>query len=174
LPEFEILPSPIRIGLVSDTHLNDPRRGLPDAVLSAMSACDVIFHAGDVNRQWVLDALSTIAPVYAVRGNNDAADLQTTLPLERYFQVGAYRVGLIHGHNSGTPRPQTAKVFTFSRMTGVVDCVVYGHSHQPEIATRDGLLMINPGSPTQPRWAPAATYGVLDITETLVPRVMNV
>jgi uncharacterized protein len=163
LPEFEPLPFPTRIGLLADTHLNNPARRIPSVVLDAMAQCDVIFHAGDINRRWVLEALEECAPVFAVYGNNDTLDLLQTLPFERLFACGPHAIGLIHGHVAPPTRRMTAKVFVADRMQGRVDCVVYGHSHQPEITMRDGLLMVNPGSPTQPRWAPSATYGILEV-----------
>jgi putative phosphoesterase len=174
LPEFEPLPFPARIGLLADTHLTHPARGLPSAVLDAMATCDVVFHAGDVNRLWVLEALGRCAPVHAVYGNNDAVELLRSLPFERFFQSGPYRIGLIHGHADHAVRRVTARVFAEERMRGVVDCVVYGHSHRPEVAERGGMLMVNPGSPTQPRWAPSATYGLLEVSDTMRAKLVHV
>lgn len=168
---FETLPWPATIGLVADTHLINPERSLPPALIEGLRACDVIFHAGDVSADWVLERLARIAPVHAVRGNNDA-DLVKALRFERFFRSGPHRIGLIHGHDrAGRPR-FTAKLVAQERMSGQVDCVVYGHSHRPEVEEREGLLMVNPGSPTQPRWAPRPTYGIMEVGKRIQARII--
>ncbi len=172
MPEFEVHRAPLRVGLVADTHLVKPTRSLPARLIEGLEGCDLILHAGDISRAWVLEALDRIAPVRAVEGNNDY-DPDLALPLERFFLIGRRRIGLIHGHDpAGRPRV-TAKLFAQERMRGIVDCVVYGHSHRPEIAERDGLLMVNPGSPTDPRWAPRPTYVVMEVRDTIQARLID-
>jgi putative phosphoesterase len=172
LPEFELLRAPLRIGLVSDTHLVNTNRSLPPALIEGLRDCDLILHGGDISRAWVLERLSHIAPVRAVEGNNDY-DPELLLPLERYFQVGRHRIGLIHGHDPLDRPRMTARRFAQEQMRDIVDCVVYGHSHRPEVAERDGLLMVNPGSPTDPRWAPRPTYAIVEVGETLRARLID-
>lgn len=163
MPEFEHLDAPMRIGLVADTHRSSRNmRRLPVALLSGLQGCDLILHAGDVNAPWVLAALGKIAPVRAVRGNNEELPLSETLPLELYFQIGGTTVGLMHGHHA----KWTARQNTLDRMRGVVDWVVYGHSHVPEIVEHDGLMMVNPGSPTQKRYQPHSTFAILTVGDT--------
>jgi uncharacterized protein len=174
LPEFEQLDVPIRIGVVSDTHLVNPARGIPDRVFDLLRGSDLILHAGDINRLWVLDELRHVAPVHAVAGNNDDPELQELLPMERYYQIGPHRIGLLHGHVLAGRKSATARNVALDRMRGVVDCVIYGHSHKPEIEHREGVLMINPGSPTQPRWAPAATLAILEVGVTIEARLIEV
>jgi putative phosphoesterase len=173
LPEFEALENPIRIGLVADTHRRNEQRGLPDRLLIGLASCDLIFHAGDISEKWVLDSLEAVAPVRAVVGNNDSFELLKRLPEERYFVSGSHRIGLLHGFSDGAKRSRTARQWTIERMRGVVDCAVYGHSHQPEIVERDGLLMVNPGSPTDFRWAKGPTYGILEIGEAIRARLIE-
>lgn len=175
MPAFEVLPFPCRIGLVADTHLSR-MRPLPESLVEGLSGCDVIFHAGDIVRPWVLEMLSGIAPVHAVYGNNDelAPELVRELSFERYFRSGEYRIGLIHGHHHAGGVRSTARQYVLDRMRGVVDWAVYGHSHKPMIEEREGLWMINPGSPTQPRWAPGPTYGILEVGETVRGRVIDI
>lgn len=163
MPRFEHLEAPIRIGLVSDTHRSSRNiRPLPAALLEGLEGCDLIFHAGDVNAPWVLDSLEQLAPVRAVVGNNDELPLVQALPLELFFKVDDVSIGLMHGHH---PR-LTARQNTLDRMRGLVDVAVYGHSHVPEIAEYDGLLMVNPGSPTQKRYQPNATFAILSVGDT--------
>jgi putative phosphoesterase len=168
LRAFESLAAPLLIGLVSDTHIFSARRAIPNTVLDALSQCDCIFHAGDVCVRRVLDQLEEIAPVRAVFGNNDLPELVDTLPRERVFTVGGQRIGLLHGHDPKRP----ARVIALERMRGRVDCVVYGHSHRPEIEERDGLLMVNPGSPTDPRYGRTPTYGLMQVGTSIESRII--
>ncbi|MEX1159164.1 MAG: metallophosphoesterase family protein [Thermomicrobiales bacterium] len=173
MPEFEALAHPIRIGLLADTHRRNPKRGLPQGLLDALAGSELIIHAGDISERWVLEILEQIAPVRAVVGNNDSFELLRELPEERFFVSGRHRIGLLHGYSDMATRAVTAKAWTLDRMRGVVDCAVYGHSHQPEIAQRDGLLMVNPGSPTDFRWAKGPTCGILDVGEVLRARLID-
>jgi putative phosphoesterase len=170
LPEFERFDPPLRIGLLGDTHRTSrTKRPLPVELLRGLEGCGLIFHTGDVNARWVLDELGQIAPVRAVGGNNEEEALGQALPLELFFEIGIFTIGLMHGHHAKL----TARQNTYDQMRGVVDCAVYGHSHRPEIVERDGLLMVNPGSPTQKRYAPHATFAILTVGATLDARLIN-
>ena len=121
----------MRIGVISDTH------GLlrPDAV-ACLQDCDHIVHGGDVGNAEVLERLSAIAPVTAVRGNNDRAAWAAALPeteLVRFEDVFVY---VVHDLALIDIDPGAADIRV----------VVSGHSHQPLIAHRDGVLYVNPGS----------------------------
>jgi uncharacterized protein len=172
-PLVEPITCPVRIGVIADTHLNLPNRWLRPEVLSALDDCDFIFHAGDINHAWVLERLREIAPVRAVVGNNDDADLQATLPVMRLFQAGIHRIGLIHGHTPTSHKRQTAVSVTLEQLRGRVDCAIYGHSHKPDDSVRDGLRMVNPGSATWPRWEPAPSYAIVEIAETIDVRLIR-
>lgn len=161
---FEQLNVPIRIGVLSDTHRSSRNpRALPAVMLKAFEGCDLILHAGDVNAPWVLRELERIAPVRAVVGNNEELPLRNDLPLELFFQAGDLLIGLMHGHHPSL----TAREHTFQRMHGVVDLAIYGHSHVPEYIERDGLLMLNPGSPTQKRYQPQHTFAMVSVNSGL-------
>lgn len=168
MPAFEAFDLSLTVGLVSDTHLHNARtQRLPQRLLAGLVGCDLILHGGDVTERWVLDTLAQIAPVRAVAGNGDAA--LPELPLELFFTFGVFKVGLLHGHEG----QGIARDNAYTRMHGLVDCVVYGHSHRPEIATRFGLLMINPGSPTRRRWEPRHSYAILRVTDRLEPELID-
>lgn len=117
----------MRLGLVSDTH-----GLLRPEVLDAMRGVARILHAGDVGDPAVLDALARVAPVDAVRGNNDRGSWAETLPAERRLRFGGVEVLLVH--DAADARPEGARV------------VVVGHSHRPRVEERDGVLWVNPGS----------------------------
>lgn len=119
------------IGVISDTH------GLmrPSA-LEAMRGADFIIHAGDVGDAIVLEQLEAIAPVYAVRGNVDFAALGERLPedaLVTWYGKHVY----VHHILEDLPLDPSAAGF---------HAVVYGHSHKPDIAEKNGILYFNPGS----------------------------
>jgi len=119
------------VGLISDTH------GLlrPEAV-AALRGSDRIVHAGDVGSPAVLAALAAIAPVTAVRGNVDRGKWAAALPVTATLRVGDVRIYVIHDLAGLDVDPAAAGV----------QAVVAGHSHQPRIASRGGVLYVNPGS----------------------------
>lgn len=124
-----------RLGLISDTH------GLLRAqAVEALHGCSHIIHAGDIGRHGdhanILDELARIAPVTAVRGNNDRGDWADALPDTAWLEFGGIRIHILHilSELDIDPAVEGVKV------------VVTGHSHRPRIETRDGVLYVNPGS----------------------------
>ena len=119
----------MNIGLISDTH------GLlrPQAV-DALRGSDLILHAGDIGDATILQALAAIAPLLAVRGNNDTGDWAKALPDTRRVDADRRQLYLLHD------------VKTLDVDTAAIDAVISGHSHRPKVETRDGKLYINPGS----------------------------
>ena len=116
------------IGLIADTHgYMDPR--VPPALVGA----ERILHAGDVGSQAVLDALTEIAPVTAVCGNNDEPLGCLGLPKHVDIEIEGVQMHLVHRLVDATPGPDTR-------------VVVYGHSHKALIAEREGVLYVNPGA----------------------------
>ncbi len=121
----------MRIGVISDTH------GLLRAeALAALQGVDHILHAGDVGDIAILDALKKIAPVTAIRGNVDIHGACAALPATEMVELGGKSFYLVHSVHDLDVVPEAA---------GIV-CVVSGHSHQPEIAEKRGVLYLNPGS----------------------------
>ena len=119
------------MGVISDTH------GLlrPEAV-AALEGVDAIIHAGDIGSAEILDALRRIAPVVAVRGNNDRDAWAAALPEIARTQIGATRIWVVHDLKELGEDPARAGV----------DVVISGHSHRPRVERREGLLLLNPGS----------------------------
>jgi putative phosphoesterase len=128
----------VRVGLVSDTHgLFDPR------LRDVFSGCSLILHAGDVVRRTVLEELRRIAPVRAVRGNNDLGPEFEDLPEIAVVGVGGVTVVLVHQVGaSERPYPEVRRAIWRHRAS----LLVFGHSHRPLASIRDGLLHVNPGS----------------------------
>jgi uncharacterized protein len=123
--------SVVKIGLISDTH------GLLRAeALVFLQGCDHIVHAGDICDESVLKALSAVAPVTAVRGNNDKGSWAAALAETELIQLDEAYIYIIHDLACLDIDPSAAGV----------QVVVSGHSHQPAIESRDGVLFVNPGS----------------------------
>ena len=138
----------IRVGLVSDTH------GLlrPEA-LAALRGSDFIVHAGDIGDAAILTRLAAIAPVTAVRGNNDIATWANDIPDTRHLDVGGKRIFVIH---------DLAALAIDSAAAGI-DVVVSGHSHRPKCERRGEVLYVNPGSAGPRRFRLPITAGMLTI-----------
>jgi len=119
------------IGVISDTH------GLlrPEA-LAALQGAEHIIHAGDIGASEVLVALAEIAPVTAVRGNNDKGGWANRLPATAVFEADGVSIYVLHDLGELDLDPAGAGF-------GVV---IAGHSHQPSQDKRDGVLFFNPGS----------------------------
>lgn len=121
----------MRIGVISDTH------GLlrPQAV-KALQGVDFIIHAGDIGAPAILDNLSRIAPVKAVRGNTDRGEWARVLPLTEVVEVGEVQLYVLHDLHTLDLEPQAAGFAA----------VIFGHSHRPHLERKDGVLYLNPGS----------------------------
>ena len=139
-----------RVGLISDTH------GLlrPEA-LAALQGCDAILHAGDVGRPEVLDGLRRLAArVVAVRGNVDG-EWAAGLPEATEVDIAGRRILLLHDLKQLGIEPRAG-----------IDVVVSGHSHQPRIDRRDGVLYVNPGSAGPRRFRLPVAVARLTIART--------
>ncbi|HSK93394.1 MAG TPA: metallophosphoesterase [Candidatus Angelobacter sp.] len=161
-----------RVVLLSDTHLPRFGRVLPDSLTRALDGADRILHAGDLTASFVLELLEGFARTDAVAGNNDPPELLERLGLSRIVEVEGVRIGLTHGHAG--PGRTTAERAWRSFVPGTVDAVAFGHSHQPVAANRDGVWMLNPGSPTDRRRQPAFSFLELDVDgDTLRPQLVT-
>lgn len=137
----------IRIGLISDTH------GLLRAeAVDVLRGNDFIVHAGDIG-EGVLEPLSTIAPVTAVRGNNDRAPWAERLGETEWLRFGEITLHVLHDLAELAIDPKAAGV----------DVVVTGHSHRPKIEHRDGVLYVNPGSAGPRRFSLPVSVAVMQI-----------
>jgi|SRR5580658_2417139 putative phosphoesterase len=143
----------LRVGVISDTH------GLlrPEAT-AFLRGCNHIVHGGDVGSENVLRELSVIAPITAVRGNNDQGPWARALPETELVQFGEVFVYVIHDLAQLDIEPQAAGVAV----------VVSGHSHQPAIQERNGVLYVNPGSAGPRRFKLPIAVAELNVAGKLV------
>ena len=137
------------IGLISDTHIPDRAKVLPQKVIEAFSNVDLILHAGDLTSPKVIEELEDLAPVLAVQGNMDRVN-GIDLPKARVVEAEGLRIGIIHGEVY--PRADTQQLLYLAKELNA-DILVSGHSHQPKIEQNEGILLLNPGSPIVPRLA---------------------
>jgi putative phosphoesterase len=140
----------ILIGVISDTH------GLlrPEA-LGPLRASDHIIHAGDVGSPEILEKLSTIAPVTAVRGNVDKEAWSRNLPQTQVLELGGVAIYVLH---------DLAELDLKAKAAGFM-VVVSGHSHVPKQETRDGVLYFNPGSAGPRRFKLPVSVGKLIVQD---------
>lgn len=137
------------IGLISDTHIPDRAKVLPQKVLDSFNNVDLILHAGDLTSPRVIDELEQIAPVMAIQGNMDRVN-GIELPKAKVIEAEGLKIGLIHGEVY--PRADSDQLLYLAKELNV-DILVSGHSHQPKIEQKEGILLLNPGSPIVPRLA---------------------
>lgn len=143
----------IRIGLISDTH------GLlrPEA-LEALAGVEEIIHAGDIGTPEIVTGLRAIAPVHAVRGNNDRGRWADELPLGLLLRRGGVRIQVLHDLEELAERQEE----------GRFEVVVAGHSHQPSVVEQGRILLVNPGSAGPRRFKLPVTIGFLTIRKGVV------
>jgi len=154
----------MRIGVIADTHLSDRVVKLPDALVEGLKGVDLILHAGDWVSPLVIDLVEQIAPCEGVTGNNDGPLIRERFGMSKLLTVAGYRIGMIHGDGSRkTTEERAREAFLAERP----DVVIFGHSHIPYLQTIDGILMFNPGSPTDKRRQPRYSYGILELGDTI-------
>ena len=140
--------------ILADTHIPRRAKGLPEALVPHLKRADLVLHAGDLLETSVLGELSRYAPVRAVKGNVDGPDVDLPEILE--FEVGGVPVAMIH--DSG---PKKGRRSRMKRRFPDARVVVFGHSHIPLLEDEDGLMLLNPGSPTDRRRQPEHTFALL-------------
>jgi putative phosphoesterase len=138
----------ITLGVISDTH------GLlrPEAV-EALRGSDRILHAGDIGAPKILETLAKIAPVTVVRGNVDTASWARALPQTEVVEAGGVSIYILHDLGQLDLKPEAAGFRV----------VVYGHSHQPQMEEKNGVLYFNPGSAGPRRFSLPVSVGRLTI-----------
>ena len=137
------------LGLISDTH-----GLLREEAVRALRGSDLILHAGDVGAPEILEALRSIAPVVAVRGNVDTGEWAQALPLTEVIPAGSAMIYMLHILQDLDLDPAVAGFHI----------VVSGHSHKPGQAEKDGVLYIDPGSAGPSRFYLPVTVALLDLS----------
>jgi len=144
-----------RIGVISDTH------GIVrDLLHNFLKGVDLIFHAGDVCGEDVLDELSLIAPVVAVRGNMDFSDkYNPSLPVFRYIDIGGFRCSISHD------LIDLKRCLQSNRSDKLKNIAIFGHTHIPVSYREDDIYFINPGSCGPKRQGKPVSYTILNLVK---------
>ena len=136
----------VRIGVISDTH------GYLDArVIDVFVGTDLIVHAGDIGKPKILDALATVAPVRAVRGNTDRGPWAEDLPSTALVTIDRVRLYVLHDIQRLDLEPQTAGIRV----------VISGHTHRASLEEKNNVVFLNPGSAIEPRHNSPPTVAIL-------------
>ena len=139
------------VGVISDTH-----GLLQPAAIEVFKGTDLIIHAGDVGKPDILEDLQVIAPVEAVRGNMDVDNWARKLPETKLIKVGSVLLYVIH---------DVYKIDIKPAKEGI-SAIIHGHTHKPSsIKDHNGILFLNPGSATQPRFNSPASVALLHVNE---------
>jgi uncharacterized protein len=157
----------VRIAVVSDTHLPRFGRTLPAALVRGIADAhpDLIIHAGDWTTPLAATLLEAIAPLDGVAGNNDGPDLHERFGTQRVIEAAGARIGITHGHLGPGATTRDRAVNAFATEPGL-DAIVFGHSHIPLVERRrDGIWLVNPGSPTDRRRQPLFSWALLTIED---------
>ena len=152
------------VAVIADTHLPRGSRALPAECVRRLRAADLVLHAGDHTSVASLEELRALGPpVHAVYGNVDEPALRRALPEELVVEAAGIRIGLTHvpGPRAGTEER------LLGRFPGCA-AVVYGHTHLPQVERHAGTWILNPGSPTERRRAPARTMLELQVDGAVV------
>ncbi|MEW9669098.1 metallophosphoesterase family protein [Ammoniphilus sp. 3BR4] len=154
----------MRIGVISDTHMPSRSKQIPQALLKGLKNVDLILHAGDWTQLEVVRAFEKLAPLDGVAGNNDGEEIVGRFGRKKILTFSGYRIGMVHGDGI----KKTTEVRAWEAFAGEkVDIILFGHSHVPFLRKHQGVLLFNPGSPTDKRRQLQYSYGILALSSTI-------
>ncbi len=149
----------VRVGLLADTHVHAGRIAFPDAGFEALRGVDLILHLGDCGEASLLDRLGELAPVLATRGGDDPAEDARMVPtrllvgaqhaLAAAFELGSVLPGAESMKGPSFPTRRADELLR-EAAGRAVQVVAFASTHAPAVIARDGVLFVNPGSPTLP------------------------
>jgi uncharacterized protein len=160
----------MRIGLLSDTHVPEAVDDIPmPQIKAAFKGVNLIMHGGDIYDVSVLNQLSEIAPVIAAFGDDDygAAAKDERVKERHILDIEGHRIWLIHERPKylAPPPPLDRRAAEFPNMV-FPEVVVFGHLHKTVVENYEGIVMVNPGSPTFLHYKQGlGTVGILNIND---------
>jgi putative phosphoesterase len=147
------------VGVISDTH-----GYVTPAVCKAFEQTDLIVHAGDIGRPDVIKTLKRISTLVAVRGNMDFGMWADRLPRTQQIQIGHFSIYVIHDMQRLDLEPGPAGI----------TAVISGHTHRPAAQEKNGVLFLNPGSASHPKFGDSSSVALLRLQANgLTPRFVN-
>jgi uncharacterized protein len=159
----------MRLVITADTHVPKRAKDLPAVLWAAIERADVVVHAGDWVEVALLNAIEarTAGRLVAVFGNNDGPDLRARLPEVAEADLDGLQLAVVH--DSG---PATGRELRCSARYAGKNVLVFGHSHIPwDTTAPGGLRLLNPGSPTDRRRQPYATFMTATVTAAALTEV---
>ena len=158
----------LKIGVISDTHLDDYDDKMRKLVAEHFSDVDIILHAGDMVDISVLEIFGD-KEIRAVSGNMDNVSVREKFPENLLFELNGFKILLTHGW--GSPWGIEERI---SAGFKDIDCVVYGHTHKPANHRKDNVLFFNPGSAVDRYFNSSKTIGILEIDKDITGRIIKI
>ncbi len=161
------------VGLIADTHIPSRAKAIPLKVFEIFRDASLIIHAGDLTKLNVIDELEHLAPVVAVQGNMDSQEVKAKLPTINTVQVDNFKISVVHSLGMIGVRGKMQKEAELRKL----NVLVFGHLHRPSIRYENSVLLINPGSPTNPMlpFITKPTVGLLGISDgKILPEIFEV
>lgn len=150
----------MRLGLISDTHIPEVAQELPPQIAEIFRGVDLILHCGDIYDPFVLDELERTAPVLAAMGDDDPYVTRKDSRVKRkhVLKIEGHTLWLVH------EKPASHVLASQQKEHDNPDIVIFGHEHATLVQRHDGVLFVNPGSPTFLNYQRGpGTVGILDI-----------
>lgn len=163
----------MRIIVISDTHIPQTAKDIPQKIYDEIKNADLILHAGDITSLEFYNKLKALGvAVKAVRGNMDLdTQFKENIPEKELLKISKFKIGLTHGW--GSPSGLLAVVEAEFKKDKP-DVIVFGHSHQPLNLNRNGILFFNPGSPTDKIFSSVNTYGVINVNDKITGEIVEI
>lgn len=158
----------VKIGVISDTHLDDYDEKMKGIIVEHFNDVDIILHAGDMVDSRVLKIFGN-KEVKVVCGNMDNHSVRQKFPEHLLFEIKGFKFLLIHGW--GSPWGIEEKI---SAKFKDVNCVVFGHTHKPANHKKDNILFFNPGSAADRFFNSSKTIGILEIDKDITGRIIKI
>ncbi len=153
----------LKVVIISDTHMPKRAKALPAVLKDELKNAGLIIHAGDWQTLALYDELQQYAPVEGVAGNIDEDEVTEKLGLKKIIEAAGMRIGIVHGHGKGKTTEKRAMA---AFRDDDPDFIIFGHSHIPIHKEVDGVVLFNPGSPTDKRRQKQFSYGLLTIEKS--------
>lgn len=160
----------MKIGVISDTHVQANDCQLTKELTNALKSCDMIVHAGDFVDKCILEELTKISKLEAVSGNMDSTDVKSLLPEKKILTIAEKKICLFHGYGHPDKLVDILKEMFYHEKP---DIIIFGHSHVPMNKYIDGILFFNPGSATDTVYAPYRSYGIIEIKDNIIEAAIH-
>ena len=161
------------VGVISDKHVPDRARRIPERVFKVFQNVDFIVHAGDLVQLSVIEELERLAPVLVVYGNMDGPEVRGKLPKLDSFKVFDWRIGVTQNPGAHLGLGKMREIAS----TNGFNVLIYGHTHSSSIKWERDVLFINPGSPTNPSppFLAKPSVALLRVTkESTIPKIVQI